>query len=61
MKETKNTTTSPLAEQARAARNAYHREWQKNNRDKVNAIQRRYWEKKAREMMNASGEQEEEK
>lgn len=37
-----------MTEQARAARRAYKREWNRKNRDKVAAAQRRYWEKKAR-------------
>lgn len=38
-----------MTEAAREARRAYKREWNKKNRDKVAAAQRRYWEKKARE------------
>lgn len=36
-----------LDEKAKAARRAYHREWQKKNPDKVRAQQERYWRKKA--------------
>lgn len=36
-----------MTEQAKAARRAYKREWNRKNRDKVAAAQRRYWEKKA--------------
>lgn len=36
-----------LSEEARKARNAYQREWNKNNRDKVKEYNNRYWEKKA--------------
>lgn len=35
---------------AKAVRNAYAREWRKNNPDKVKAANARYWEKKAAEM-----------
>lgn len=38
---------------ARAARNAYAREWRKKNPDKVKDAERRYWEKKGREMTTA--------
>lgn len=38
-----------MTEEARKARRAYKREWNKKNRDKVKAAQDRYWEKKARE------------
>lgn len=38
-----------MTEEARKARRAYKREWNKKNRDKVKAAQNRYWEKKARE------------
>ena len=46
MSETKKKKT--LSEEARAARNAYKREWAKNHPDKVRAYSMRYWEKKAR-------------
>lgn len=36
-----------MTEQAKAARRAYKREWNRRNKDKVAAAQRRYWEKKA--------------
>lgn len=35
---------------ARAAKNAYMREWARKNPDKVRAAQERYWLKRAREM-----------
>lgn len=38
-----------MTEEAREARRAYKREWNKKNRDKVKAAQDRYWEKRARE------------
>lgn len=34
---------------ARKAQNEYHREWRAKNRDKVRAINERYWAKKAAE------------
>lgn len=37
-----------MSEAARAARNAYKRQWATRNRDKVRAAAQRYWEKKAR-------------
>jgi hypothetical protein len=36
-----------LDEQARAARNAYYREWRMKNPDKVKKAMDRYWQKKA--------------
>lgn len=36
-----------MTEEARAARNAYKREWAKKNPDKVKAIQDRYWTRRA--------------
>lgn len=36
-----------MTEEAKEARRAYKREWNKRNKDKVAAAQRRYWEKRA--------------
>ena len=36
-----------IEELAKDARREYHREWCKKNKDKVRAINRRYWEKRA--------------
>lgn len=36
-----------MSEAAREARNAYKRKWAKDNPDKVQAANRRYWERKA--------------
>ena len=36
-----------MTEEARAARNAYHRKWRKENPEKAKKIQDRYWAKKA--------------
>lgn len=38
-----------MTEQAKEARRAYRREWNRKNRDKVKAAQERYWNKKAAE------------
>ena len=45
-----NTRSQSSRNDARAARNAYAREWRRNNPDKVKAANARYWEKKAAEM-----------
>lgn len=42
-----------MTNEAREARNAYKREWNKRNREKVRAAQERYWEKKAKEAETA--------
>ena len=42
-----NTT---MTAEAKAAFNAYMREWRKNNRDKEREYKARHWEKKAREL-----------
>ena len=41
---------------AREAKRQYERNWRKNNPDKVREKNRRYWEKKAREMQAASNQ-----
>lgn len=46
-----------MTEQARAARRAYKKEWNRKNRDKVAAAQRRYWERKAQAMQAAQDQQ----
>lgn len=38
-----------LNEMARKERNKYSRNWRKNNKEKVKAINLRYWIKKAKE------------
>lgn len=35
---------------AREARNAYMRDWRKRNKEKVKAVQQRFWERKARRL-----------
>lgn len=37
-----------MSEDAREKKNAYLREWRKKNKDKVKEINKRYWEKKAK-------------
>ena len=39
-----------MTAEAKAAFNAYMREWRKNNRDKEREYKVRHWEKKAREL-----------
>ncbi|WJQ02174.1 hypothetical protein QT234_18195 (plasmid) [Geobacillus stearothermophilus] len=39
-----------LSEQAKAARREYHRKWREKNREKVRMYQKRYWERKAKEV-----------
>lgn len=41
---------STMTDAARAAQNAYKREWNARNPDKNKEYQRRYWAKKAKEM-----------
>lgn len=38
-----------MSEEARRAKREYERKWRAENKEKVAAIKRRYWEKKARE------------
>lgn len=38
-----------MTEEAKAARRAYKRQWNRNNPEKVKEHQRRFWEKKAQE------------
>ena len=45
-----------MTEQAKAARRAYKREWQRNNPDKVRAQQERYWMKKALQALQEEAE-----
>lgn len=37
-----------MNDEARELRNAYAREWRKNNPDKVKMAQKRYWERRVR-------------
>ena len=39
-----------MSEQAKQARRAYQAKWRAENRDKIREHERRYWEKKAREL-----------
>jgi len=45
---------SLMEQMARAERNAYMREWRKNNQDKVKMAQKRYWEKRAKKLSGKS-------
>ena len=45
-----------MTEQAKAARRAYKREWQRNNPDKVRAQQERYWMKKVLQALQEEAE-----
>ena len=47
-----------MTEQAKAARRAYKREWNRKNRDRVKAAQARYWERKAQAAQDQQQEQE---
>ena len=48
-----------MTEQAKEARRAYKREWNRKNRDRVKAAQARYWERKAQAAQDQQLEQEE--
>ena len=48
-----------MTEQAKEARRAYKREWNRKNRDRVKAAQARYWESKAQAAQDQQQEQEE--
>ena len=52
-----------IEEIARKERNAYFRNWRSKNKDKVRAINKRYWEKKAKKVQekNCKKEMEENK
>lgn len=43
-----------LSKEAREARNAYQREWRRNNPDKVKAQEARHWERVALQQMTAN-------
>ena len=46
-----------MTEQAKEARRAYKREWNRRNKDKVQQAQARYWEKKAQTAQDQQQEQ----
>ena len=48
----------PMTEEARQARNAYHRAWRKNHPEEAKKIQERYWSRKAKEISPAVEEAE---
>lgn len=39
-----------MTEEQKAKKRAYHTQWQRDNRDKVEAYNERYWSKKAQEL-----------
>lgn len=43
----------------REAKSAYQREYYKKNRERIRENQRRYWERKAEQMKQAAGKQDE--
>lgn len=49
-----------LTDQAREARRAYKRKWNRKNADKVKAAQERYWNKKAAKLLEESDKPENE-
>lgn len=46
----------PTPEEIRATKNAYAREWRRNNPEKVKAIQERYWAKKTAQLQAAKAQ-----
>ncbi len=44
-----------MEQQARAAQREYMKKWREKNKDKVKAAQKRYWEKKAKNL-NCEGD-----
>lgn len=44
-----------LSDQARAARREYARAWRAQNKDRVRDCNRRYWEKKAKQLQENDG------
>lgn len=55
-KKTKRGDLLELTTQARAIRAAYLREWRKRNRDKQREYERRYWERKANDVLQQEKE-----
>ena len=52
----KKLTDEQLEELALEARRKYHREWRRNNPDKVREYRKRHWRKKALEMLKEQQE-----
>lgn len=58
MNDSENIVVTPLSEEeiqelvkeAKEQKNQYNREWRKNNKEKVKAINQRYWIKKAQKL-----------
>ena len=55
----RNLPASDLSEAAKQARREYKREWNRRNRDKVKAAERRYWERKAADSQEAKANEHE--
>lgn len=49
---------SELEEEAKRLNVQYHKEWRKKNPDKVKAINKRYWLKKAQKLKEEKGKEE---
>ena len=49
-----------MTEQAKEARRAYKREWNRRNADKVKEAQARYWERKAQQAQQQEQEEQQE-
>lgn len=47
MNENQKQDAQSMSEEARELRRAYNREWARKNKDRRNAINRAYWERKA--------------
>lgn len=45
-----------LTKEARAAKNEYMKQWRAKNKDRVRAINQRYWEKRAKEIKALGGD-----
>lgn len=45
-----------MNEKAKEQRNAYMKEWRKNNKDKVKAAQEKYWENKYKKKLEEEKE-----
>lgn len=41
-----------MSDLIRKAKNEYHNKWRKQNHEKVEQAQKRYWEKKAKELQS---------
>ena len=55
LEETKVEKTE-LTKEARDAKNEYMKQWRAKNKDRVRAINQRYWEKRAKEIKALGGD-----